>query len=185
MHRKIHLFGAGVLVLTSLALTSPAQASDSNTLIEVRMEDRCDPATFNGPVPVGLGPGSCVPVKERGTVTLAELVDTLLSGEFGHDGWRFSRTDFSIKQGGKIRVKNIGGEVHSFTKVAAFGGGCVPEINDLLGGLTPVAECLNPATFATLQGPGQSRDITVTRLGKQRFMCIIHPWMRATVTVTR
>jgi plastocyanin len=192
MQRKIRIVGVGVVMLTSLAVTNPVEARDRHVKV-VRMEDRCDPVTFNAEPPAGLGEGACVPVKKRGgTVTLEEAFAQLKPGGpdglgSGPDSWNFSRTDFSIKEGDNIRVKNIGGEAHTFTEVSKFGAGCVPELNDPLGLTDVVANCGtgldDPGDFVDIQFPGQSRDVTDLSVGEHKFMCIIHPWMRATVEV--
>ncbi len=103
--------------------------------------------------------------------------------DLGPDHRRFSRTDFSINKGGIIRTTNIGGEPHSFTEVPEFGGGCADDLNIPLGLTVVTANC--PADFATLVFPGQSGDISGLAVGEHKFMCIIHPWMSATVQVKR
>ena len=45
-----------------------------------------------------------------------------------------------LDAGGTLQAHNRGGEDHSFTEVANFGGGCIAALNELLG-LTPVPEC--------------------------------------------
>ena len=68
-------------------------------------------------------------------------------------------------------------------RVAAYGGGCVPPLNAALG-LTPVPECAIPGILAsTGAGPGGSVTTGSLAAGTYRFMCLIHPWMRTTVTV--
>jgi hypothetical protein len=46
----------------------------------------------------------------------------------------------SIDAGGTITAVNRGGEDHTFSDVAEFGGGCIQDVNDLVG-LDPVPEC--------------------------------------------
>jgi hypothetical protein len=76
---------------------------------------------------------------------------------------------------------NRGGEAHTFTEVAEFGGGIVPLLNELTGETTVAPECeaLGPADFIP---PGGSTSDEVEEAGTERYMCCIHPWMRATVT---
>ncbi len=38
----------------------------------------------------------------------------------------------------------VGGELHTFTKVATFGGGFIPPLNQLSGNPVPAPECLQP-----------------------------------------
>ena len=88
--------------------------------------------------------------------------------------------------GGTLTATNKGGEFHTFTEVAAFGGGCVDELNDLLG-LTPVPECAQAPGifFSTGAGRGGSTTTGPLAAGTHRFLCLIHPWMTATVTAKR
>jgi len=95
--------------------------------------------------------------------------------------WRFAPSLVRLPAGGSVDAVNRGGEFHTFTEVAAFGGGCVGEINALLG-LTPVAECQDPSVFGTTgAAPGQSVSTGSLPAGTHLFECLIHPWMRATV----
>ena len=75
----------------------------------------------------------------------------------------------------------------------AFGGGCIPELNDPLG-LSQVPECLpktqvGPNTFvptAFIQtgiNANGSLDVTGLRKGAHKFQCLIHPWMKVGVEV--
>src|SRR6266545_3049725 len=80
---------------------------------------------------------------------------------------------------------NRGGEDHTFTEVADFGGGCIAAVNALLG-LTPVPECAGfpgGAFAATTVSPGDTVTTSPLSPGIHRFECLIHPWMQTTVTV--
>lgn len=71
----------------------------------------------------------------------------------------------------------------TFTEVRAFGGGCVPFLNGILH-LTAVPECAITGLFgSTLVEQGATLDVTGLAPGIHRFECLIHPWMRTTVTV--
>jgi hypothetical protein len=68
---------------------------------------------------------------------------------------------------------NRGGETHSFTEVKEFGGGVIPQINELLGGLEPVPEAQDPNIFGpTVIAPGDSLTVTNLNIGTHRFMCV-------------
>ena len=91
-------------------------------------------------------------------------------------------------------MHNEGGEFHTFTRVANFGGGCVPEVSGPLG-LTPVPECAAvvetpdgpvPLAFITSgvpSGTDLSVKVDTTTAGTINYQCLIHPWMRTVVTV--
>ena len=158
-----------VLVLTfaSSAFAGPSQRN-------VQIIDDCDAATFNA----ALGPGSCV---KDGDVTFEEFVNSLVSGS-PHAAWRMSPGMVRLDAGGTVTANNRGGEFHTFTEVAQFGGGCVQEINDLMG-LEAVPECANAGFLFGTTGvaPGGSLTTAPVSEGTHRFMCIIHPSQRTTV----
>lgn len=169
---------AGVLAAATfiaLAGVVPAGAHNGDRL--VRLQDDCDPQTFNAV----LGEGACV---GDGGTTFDELVEELLDeGEAGK--WRTNPRKTHIRHGGSLHVVNEGGEPHTFTPVARFGAGCVPELNEL-SGLTgpPVADC-GFAFTRTFVPAGGSFDVDGLRPGRHRFECMIHPWMHTTVKVRR
>ncbi len=71
--------------------------------------------------------------------------------------------------------------MHTFTKVAQFGGGIVPVLNQLSGNLVPAPECvaLQPDDFVA---PGAAdRDDIISAPGTTLYECCIHPWMRTVV----
>jgi plastocyanin len=144
------------------------------------MLDNCDGPTFNDAV----GPGTCV---RNGGLTFDKFVALLIENG-AVESWRFSPEGLSIDAGGTITAVNRGGEPHTFSEVAQFGGGCIEEVNDLLG-LDPVPECAGfpgppggPFFGATLAAPGDSVTTAPLTAGTHRFLCLIHPWMRSTVT---
>jgi hypothetical protein len=55
--------------------------------------------------------------------------------------WRFAPAALSLTVGGSITAINYGGEVHTFTEVAQFGGGIVPALNTASGNPTEAPEC--------------------------------------------
>jgi hypothetical protein len=156
----------------------------------VELEDKCDPSTFN----VFVRPGTCV---GDGNVTFQEFAAQLNPVDFGHDAWRMQFGRGHIDQGEALKATNEGGEFHTFTKVAQFGGGCIPELNGPLG-LTPVAECaptvpnttppLPVAFVMTGVNPGTTFDVPGAALQAGRvnhFQCLVHPWMRMDIEVRK
>lgn len=144
----------------------------------VWVEDRCDPASFNAV----LGDGACVEIGGD-KVTFDKFIKALFKG--GDPAWRFNSKRPEVRTGETVRATNTGGEVHTFTEVAAFGGGFVPELNGPLG-LTPVPECVTPAIVdPTFIPAGGSLDVPGLSQGLHRFMCCIHPWMLAEVNVKK
>ena len=164
-------------IFTLLLLVPVAGASATSASRQVQALDDCDPATFNAV----LGPGACV---KNGSTTFSEFVAQLLA-QGRAPAWRFAPGQLRLDAGGTLQAHNRGGEVHTFTEVANFGGGCIQAVNDLLG-LTPVPECVgfpDGAFAATSVPPGGTVTTKALTPGVHRFECLIHPWMRTTATV--
>jgi plastocyanin len=174
MRRRLFSSLAASLVLV-LAFASTAMAGPSHRTVQIL--DDCDAETFNAV----LGPGACV---KDGDVTFEEFAGSLIAGA-PHPAWRFSPTKVKLDAGGTVTANNRGGEFHTFTEVAQFGGGCVQEINDLMG-LQPVPECANAGMLFGTTGvaPGGSLTTGPLASGAHRFMCIIHPSQRTTVVAS-
>jgi plastocyanin len=144
---------------------------------KVKMLDDCDPRD-----PAWAATGGCA-LKE-GDVTLAEfnaeLLSSLADAVVGHQAWQNDPTYLKIEVGETVRVKNAGGRLHTFTEVANFGGGRIPN-PDLNFGLDPAPECLQPST--TDVAPGDTLKVKDLSIGNHRFQCCIHPWMRTLIKV--
>jgi plastocyanin len=168
---------------TMVMLGGVATASDSDTL-EVLLEDDCEPNTFNAAGQAFFQQDLCEEDFE-GSVTFGDYLDALvLVG--GHEAWRFNPNHATIRQGESLKAINTGGEGHSFTEVEDFGGGVIPEFNELLGGLEPVPEAQDPEIFGpTILAPGDSLTVTDLEAGTHRFMCVFHPWQQSVINVTR
>jgi len=160
----------GAVLVTLIAATAAWAGADHR---RVQILDDCDAESFN----TVLGPGACV---KDGDVTFDEFIQQLITkGEA--PAWRFAPGHLKLNAGGTITASNRGGEFHTFTEVAAFGGGCVPDINILIG-LQPVPECVNAEELFQTTGvpPGTSLRTDPLATGTHRFQCLIHPWQRTT-----
>lgn len=141
----------------------------------IAMLDDCDPRdeSWNAT-------GGCL--LRRGAVSFAEffgeLDSPLAAAVVGHQAWRNEPSYLNVREGTPIRVNNAGGRVHTFTKVAAFGGGKVP-VPPLNEGLITAPECPTSVDIA----PGATTEVSGLPAGNHRFQCCIHPWMRALVKV--
>ena len=166
---------AGIVAL--LVLVPAAGSSAASATRQVQVLDDCDPASFNA----AIGPGTCI--KDGGT-TFSEFIAQLQAQDRA-PAWRFAPAQLKLDPGGALVAHNGGGEDHTFTEVATFGGGCIAALNDLLG-LTPVPECAGfpgGAFAATLIPPGGTVTTASLPPGIHRYECLIHPWMQTTVTV--
>lgn len=150
-------------------------AADSDGDRKIAMRDDCDPKD-----PGWGAVGGCA--KKRGNVTFAEfngeLDSPLAAAVVGHQSWRHDPSYLVITSGKTVQVKNAGGRPHTFTEVAAFGGGKVP-VPPLNEGLVTAPACPGSIDIA----PGGSTSLSGLTVGNHRFMCCIHPWMRALIKV--
>jgi len=160
-----------------LGLTTGAGAVQGDK--KVRLLDDCDPTTFNAV----LGDGACV---GNGHTTFDAFIQELAETQDAHK-WRNQPSQMHLNVGRPTFIENTGGEVHTFTPVAQFGGGFVTELNGISGNPVPAPECLNFGSIvfippgATAEGPtAGSSEMPV---GFSRFQCCIHPWMRTVVEV--
>jgi plastocyanin len=183
----------GCLILTSAALVNaqiPAeqrypgyrhsqQDVQTNTAQIVAL-DECDPSTFNA----ALGPDFCKNVTLGAFTTLSDLFAKATAGT-PDPGWDFEPDAMKIKEGTILSVVDQGGEPHTFTEVAHFGGGFVPGLN--APGEETVPECTcgfsNVAVASTRILQGSTVQVANLSKGEHYFQCCIHPWMRVKVVV--
>jgi hypothetical protein len=163
--------------ITMLSLTNKAGAFQGDK--KIRLLDDCEPASFNAV----LGDGACV---GNGHTTFDEFIAELEATQDAH-AWRNQPSQMLINVGRPTFIENVGGETHTFTPVAEFGGGFVNELNGISGNPVPAPECLNFGSIVfipaggTEEGPtAGSPDLSV---GSHKFQCCIHPWMRTVIEV--
>jgi len=164
-------------IAVALASTMLAACGDDPANMNVAIKDQCDSTTFNA----GLGPGTCV---LKGTVTLSAFNSELNSTK-QVAAWLFAPSTFSIRVGQKITAMNSGGEEHTFTEVDQFGGGIVAALNTASGNPTEAKECAALTAAGHIKSGQSFTTDEATTVGTERYQCCIHPWMRATVTVTQ
>ena len=146
---------------------------------KIRLLDDCEPTTFNAV----LGDGACI---GNGHTTFEEFIAELEETQDAHK-WRNQPSSMHLNVGRPTLIENRGGEVHTFTPVAAFGGGFVPELNGISGNPVPVPECLNFGSMVFIPAGGVEEGPTAGSsdlpVGVSRFQCCIHPWMRTVIEV--
>ncbi|MEA2381398.1 MAG: hypothetical protein QOH72_1369 [Solirubrobacteraceae bacterium] len=179
------VFSVLAVATASMALAATAGAKGGGVVIQAR--DACDPVTF----PTGL----CHRTDDSGgTVTFNELL-AVVGEKRSHPTWRFTEDNVKVDRGESVVAQfGRGGEVHTFSNVtlSGFGPGCVDILNQLVFGkpdLAPVCGNIDPVrgvpeVFIT-DGlvPGRTITVDTSKPGTQLFECLIHPWMRTTVTV--
>ena len=155
-----------------IASAGPSLDRDGDRTRKVTLRDDCDPATFNA----ALGPNSCL--RKDSGMPFNTFV-ALLTRNQTVGPWKIDPDRVEADPGTVLTATNRGGETHTFTRVAAFGGGIVPLLNNLSGNPTPAPEC-NPGTIQFL-APGGATSATVGNDGTELYQCCIHPWMRMVV----
>jgi hypothetical protein len=164
-----------------------------------RVRDDCDPTTFNLAVPSPPGaPPTCNPAFD-GDTTFQEFIANVTENQ-ADDHWRFQPDRTTVDRGESTTIESRAGETHTFTRVAAFGGGFISLLNDLSGAGAARPECgvADTATTPPMPNPPSATNIFVTTgktldgpsggsaalpKGTTKWQCCIHPWMRSTITV--
>jgi plastocyanin len=146
-----------------------APATSGRQDVVVNMQDACDPDTFNA----AFGPRTCL---RSGGVKFDQFIAELR--RLGFVGpWHFAPSTANVRVGQTFVAMNRGGETHTFTEVAAFGGGIVPLLNQLAHVPTEAPECAALESDDFVAPGGMYRE-KVDRTGALKFQCCIHPWMR-------
>ena len=170
------------LLAVLLTLGGAIQAfaeDDVPPIAQIVALDECDPLTFNA----ALGPDFCHNVALGASTTLADLF-AKAAAKTPDPGWDFEPDEITITKGTTLSVVDQGGEPHTFTEVAQFGGGFIDALN---AGEETVPECrggfksVDVAKTRILQG--SQVHVTGLSKGEHRFQCCIHPWMRVKVEV--
>ena len=161
---------AAAFVMNGSSGPAQAQSLYGKTII---MRDDCDRDD-----PDWEPTGGCT--LRRGDVGVTEFLleanSPLSASVVGHQAWRNDPSYLKARTDQDVTVRNYGGRVHTFTEVAAFGGGRVPDLNQ---GLEPAPECAT----ATNVPPRGTVTLTNLSAGNHHYQCCIHPWMRAVIKV--
>jgi len=164
------------IALTAITLAACSDSISANANTHVSVQDQCDPASFNA----ALGAGTC---SKQGSMTFAQF-NSELNATQQVAAWRFVPQNLTVRVGQSITATNVGGEMHTFTEVAQFGGGIVPALNQASGNTVEAPECKQLAASDFIASGSTFTADVETTVGTEHYQCCIHPWMRATVTVT-
>ena len=176
------------LALVAKKTTRGDDEKPSTLTISIR--DFCDPTTFNAI----LGAGTCLRdgnVSVNGSQTFPGFISEL-GQEKSAGAWRYNPITLMNEEGVNLSLVNHGGETHTFTRVAEFGGGFVAALNGLAGNLAPRPECAKIVNGQLVPQSPSANNIFInhgqTVMGprivgeeRARFQCCIHPWMRFTI----
>jgi plastocyanin len=163
---------SGLAAALSLPMAASADAPKTRTL---ELRDNCEATTFNAT----FGPGFCT--KTDGEVTADKFIAALAQG--GSGAWWIRQRDLTVDDGDSVQATDVGGIVHTFTEVSAFGKGCVPQFNAAV--TETVDNCDFGRLVATIVPQGATSAPQTLSTGVHRFQCLFHPWMRTTVTVRK
>ena len=154
-------------ISTTNALGTPGRED-----VVVNIQDACDPDTFNQAT------GNANTCVRAGGVTFDQFVAELTRLGF-IEPWHFAAPTANVRVGQTFEAVNRGGEVHTFTQVAEFGGGFNSFLNDLARLPNVAPECrLDVLEADDFVAPGGTYRETVDHPGHLKFQCCIHPWMR-------
>ena len=109
---------------TAVAAQIVAEKDKPASAAQIVALDECDPTTFN----MALGPGFCHNVALGASTKLLDLFAKAAAGT-PDPNWDFEPDTVKIKKGAPLTVVDQGGEPHTFTEVAEFGGGFIAELN--------------------------------------------------------
>jgi hypothetical protein len=195
LRRLLSALAAVLLVSTGVVLTASSALADGGQRL-VRVQDRCDQPTWDQDAELA---GLCA--RDAGDVTPARFRADLPRGGNGH--WRFDNRDETVNRGDLLVVRNDGGEVHTYSDVTDTGytASCIgvpgfpipmpsgTNLNLATPGspAPPLARCLAafgiaPAGLGDVVPQGVALTRTLTP-GTHKVQCLIHPWMRGTVTI--
>jgi plastocyanin len=158
----------------SAAASAASAGANGHT---VSIMDACDPESFNAV----LGAGACT---RNGGVRFEEFI-RLLTAQRSVGAWHFTPTQATLAVGDVLQAINRGGEEHTFTEVEEFGGGIVPQLNELSGNTTVAPECAALKADDRIPPGGRSEAETETEEGVEKYQCCIHPWMRLELRVNK
>jgi len=170
-----------VASLASLTLLLGSVGSGEEKFKRVKALDDCEAISFN----TALGFVAC---QGDGKTTFDRFIKQLMRHGDAHK-WRFEPDRFDLPRGKTIKLENLGGEDHTWTEVAQFGGGY---------GFFPFLDpSVNPECDPNNPGPnnvdleyldvedGATAGSADLPQGMHKFECCVHPWMHAIVKVNK
>jgi hypothetical protein len=185
MNRTKWLFAVLVVAGANSVFAQGHAKESSPRVAQIVALDECEPSSFNAdPKLGGIGPDFCKNVALGAQTSLSEL---LTGASQGHPDpkWDFEPDTLKVEEGTILSVVDQGGEPHTFTEVAKFGGGFIDALN--APGEDTAPECSggfsNVAVAKTRILQGSTSLVTGLSKGHHHFQCCIHPWMRVDVEV--
>ncbi len=169
----------GTAAASRAGTTEHVIAEWKHGLIRLQVRDQCDPTTFNKAV----GPGTCAVTPTVGRRVLFQDFVGQLQQNHNARGWFNTLGLVLAVPNSTIDALNTGGELHTFTRVAKYGGGFVPLLNGLSNTPVEAPECASlPAS--EILAPGQTdHEALPNTPGLYHYQCCVHPWMKTDVEI--
>ena len=169
------------LFVSCLMLAGAWEMEKAPSVAQVVALDECDPATFNASGAAGAD--FCKNVAVGASTTFSTLFADAAAGR-PDPKWDFEPDTLDVKEGTVVSIVNSGGEPHTFTEVANYGGGFIPGLNDREASVPECADGFSSVSVArTRVLQGSQQQIVGLSKGEHLFQCCIHPWMRMKVDV--
>jgi hypothetical protein len=184
---KIVSIMIALLVFVCPMRASAQSGTNDGGTVNIHILDYCDPVSFNAV----LGDGACVRDTTPGLIIFNGFIAEA-TAEKSVGAWRFSPSPARVTENDKLMISNLGGELHTFTKVKNFGGGFVAALNQLTGLKRVAPECGTVVDGNIIPQPPGPDNLFIPAGGTAqhaasdetvRFQCCIHPWMRTTAHV--
>jgi len=190
----VRIIVVSLIAIASMSSMFSIVSHAKEGLRPVLITDDCEPASFNRAFP-GACSGSGKTTFDKFLAQLTQHQNAFL--------WMFAPRESTVPVGKTLGLGNTGGEIHTFTKVAEFGGGFVIPLNVLSGNPVPRPECTSGAVLVpgvmleprpdgpgnTFVEPGEDEEgptagDAILPVGHTtKFQCCVHPWMRAEIKV--
>src|SRR5262245_52953107 len=126
MNRTTCLFAVMMFVGATCAMAQSHYSKESSPRVaQIVALDECDPKSFNAdPSQGGVGPDFCKNVALGAQTSIVDLFNGASQGK-PDPKWDFEPDTLKVEEGTILSVVDQGGEPHTFTEVAHFGGGFI------------------------------------------------------------
>jgi len=183
MRKATYLFLLPLLAMFAPTAALAGDGDEKPTTLTIHIWDYCDPATF------GM---LCTRANTASGVITFSGFNFELNLDKSVGAWRFAPETVHLEEGSTLKLQNLGGETHTFTRVEKFGGGFVAPLNAASGNPVPAPECAKVVNGKLVPHPPGPNNIFLapgaTATGPQvqgdepiNYECCIHPWMRMTI----
>jgi len=180
------VLGLILLACSPLVLGQDKNKDEQPGTLNMHIRDYCDPVSF-----ARIGCIRTATPVANGIITLSGF-GAELAADKSVGAWRFIPDQVKTEEGLNLVLQNLGGEMHTFTRVKKFGGGFVAGLNAASGNPVPAPECAQVVSGNLVPQPASADNVflpansnvsgpSVAEGETAKFQCCIHPWMRTTI----